>query len=191
MCASTSRLTELPIEILEQVLLELPGQDLLKMVMVWRVVTIPHGSALIFHCMIQISRQFQDLTRDSPILQYKRDLFSAGLIENPRNLCDLVQRRKLCEDHERRWSNAGRVVKTVYEFPEGVDLHRYYITTLGWGIIPYHNTADGSLSFLRPPPVTSQKPTEWWSIPPFPFSLEFFAAYPPDDLLVVAEEKEQ
>lgn len=49
---SMLRLTELPIEILEQILLHLPGQDVFKMEAVRHVVAIPHNSALTFHCDI-------------------------------------------------------------------------------------------------------------------------------------------
>ena len=49
----------------------------------------------------------------------------------------------------------------------------------------------GPLTFLRPPSVMSQKPIERWGIPPFPFNLGIFAVYPPDNLLTVAEEKEE
>ena len=46
MSASTPRLAELPIEILEQILLHLPGQDVIKMEVVRRIITVRHDSAL-------------------------------------------------------------------------------------------------------------------------------------------------
>ena len=46
--ASAFRLTELPVEILEQILLHLPGQDVVKMEVVGCVIAIPHDSALTF-----------------------------------------------------------------------------------------------------------------------------------------------
>ena len=191
MSASAFRFTELPVETLEQVLLDLPSQDVIKMEVVWCAIAIPHDSALTFRWMIQISRQFQQLVRDSPTLQYKRELFSGGLIENSRNPCDFAQCWKLCKEHKYKWSNAGRVVKTIHGLPEELSLKRHFATTLGWGLIVYRNKGDGRLSFLRPPPITSKRPIEWWSVPPFPFSLDVFVAYPPDDLLVVTEENQQ
>ena len=84
-------LTELPIEILEQILLlYLPGKDIIKMEAVRWVIAIPHDSILTFCCTVKINRQFQSLTRDLPTLQYQRDLFFAGLTENPCNPCDFV-----------------------------------------------------------------------------------------------------
>ena len=62
---------------------------------------------LTFPYAIQINRQFQDLTRKSPELQYRRDLLPASLIENPHVPCGFVHRRRLCEEYERKWPDAG------------------------------------------------------------------------------------
>ena len=162
-----SRLTELPTEILEKILLHLPSQDVVKLEVVRYVVATQHNSALTFRYTIQISRQFQDLTRN----------FS--------------QRRKLCEEYERKWSNAGRVVLAVHELPDDLSPQRHTISTHGGDIITSHSIGDGCLRFLRLPPVTSQLPIKRWSIPPFPFNVKAFAVYPPDSILAVAEEKER
>ena len=188
MSTSTFRLTELPVEILEQVLMHLPGQDIIKMEVVRYFLC---DAALTFRCIIQISRQFRDLIHDSPTLQYKRELFSAGLIENPRNPCDFAQHRKLYEEHERKWSYPARVVKTIHELPKELLLQQHFISIPGWSLIAYRNIEDGNLSFVHLPPAMSQRPIEWWRIPPLPFSVEVFAVYPPDNLLAVTEEKEQ
>ena len=158
---------------------------------VWCVTAIPHDSTLTFHRMNQISRQFRDLIRDSPMLQYKRELFSAGLIENPCSPCDFAQRRKLFEEYKCKWSDAGRVVKTIHEFPEELSLGDYFRTSEGWNLIGYRSTStgDGNLMFVRVPPVTSQRPIEWWSIPPLSFHARAYAVYPPDNLLAIAEHK--
>ena len=54
MAASTSCLTELPNEVLEQILLHLPGQDIVKVEVVWCVIAIRHDPGLTrtFRCMI-------------------------------------------------------------------------------------------------------------------------------------------
>ena len=92
-------LAGLPIEILEQIFLHLPGQDVIKLEVVRCVVATLRDPALTFRCMVQISRQFQDLTRNLPTLRYQRDLFSAGLVENRSISCDFAERRKLYEEH--------------------------------------------------------------------------------------------
>jgi len=49
-----SRLTDLPTEILEEILLHLPGQDIVKLEAVRCIVVIPDDSALtlVFHCAV-------------------------------------------------------------------------------------------------------------------------------------------
>lgn len=141
--------------------------------------------------MIQISRRFQDLTRSSPELQYRRDVFSAGLMENPCVLCDFAQCRKLCEEHERKWSNAGRVVDTIREVPEGLIFREHSTTIINDTLVAFLSRGANNLGFFRVPPVTSRKPIEGWKIPPFPFDIKAFAVYPPENILVVAEVTEQ
>lgn len=143
--------------------------------------------------MAQISRQFQELTRGSPILQHTRDLFSAGLIENPCNLRDFAHRRKVFEEYRRKWSNEGKVVKATHELPEDLWRERHLISILGGNLLVlYKNDIHGpSFTFLRLPPVTSGKPIERWSIPPLHFGPKAFAVYSPDNVLVVTEIRER
>jgi len=85
-------------------------------------------------------------------------------------------------------------VKAIHKLPEEPDPERHFVRTLGWNLIAYCTMEEGligPLTFLRPPSVMSQKPIERWGIPPFPFNLGIFAVYPPDNLLTVAEEKEE
>ena len=189
MSASISRLSNLPIEILEQILLHLPGQDIVKMEGV-RVFAISDDPLLTLRCAVQVSRHFQELTHNLSTIRYKRDLFSAGLVENLRSPCDFVQRRRQCKEHERKWSNAGRVVKAVHKLPQEL-LSQQYSTIHGGGLIISCDNQNNNLDFLRIPPVTSRKPIERWSIPPFPFYPVAFAVYPPDLILAVVEEKER
>ena len=149
------------------------------------VIAIPHDSILTFCCTVKINRQFQSLTRDLPTLQYQRDLF-AGLIENPRDPCDFVQPQKLCEEHERKWSSVGRVVKTIHELPKEMFSGLRSTENHSGGVIASLSQPDNSIGVLRIPPVTSRKPIEWWNIPPFPFYVGAFVMYPPDNILAVA-----
>ena len=52
MSAPISRLAELPTETLEQILLHLPGQDVIKMETVQRVISILQNSVLTFRCAV-------------------------------------------------------------------------------------------------------------------------------------------
>ena len=113
------------------------------------------------------------------------------MIENHRSTCDLAQRRQIHEERERTWSDEGRPVRTIYELPEGRSLERYFIATLGWGLLAFRNVKDETLSFFRAPPAASHKQAERWMMHPFNHSLDFFAVYPPDNILVVAQKQEQ
>lgn len=182
-------LAGLPVEILEKIFLHLPGQDVIRLEAVWCVMTIPHDSALTFRCTIQISRRLQDLTRNSPTLRYRRDLFSVGLIENPYNPCGFVQRRKLCEEHKRKLTNVGRAVKTTHELSE--EAFSGWGVILCGGLIASYDVRDNSLGLLRILPAASRKPIEWWCIPPFPSKVMAFGVYLPENILAVAEEDDQ
>jgi len=75
----------------------------------------------------------------------------------------------------------------VHELPGELSI----VTTHGGDVIASYSIEDGSLSFLRLPPVASQLPIKRWSIPQFPFNPNAFAVYPPDNILAVAETKER
>ena len=111
-------------------------------------------------------------------------------MDNPRSPCDFAQRRKLCDRYERRWSNLGRTAKATHKLSDELYPHRHSITTHGGNLISFQNLEDNYLIFLRVPPVTSSKKAEQWSIPPFPFNLAGFDAYPPCNILAAAEVEE-
>jgi len=165
MSASVPRLTGLPAEILEHILLRLPGQDIVKMEAVRRSFANPRKSLLTCCCTIQVSRHFRALIRNSPILQYHCELFAAGLIDNPSNPCDLVERRKLCEEHTRKWSDAATIVKSTYILPSDKFFHRDYPMALGKNMVVSDSTPNGGLDFLYIPPVASRNPINGWTIP--------------------------
>ena len=127
--------------------------------------------------------------RNSTVLQLQCKIFTAGLIENPSVSCDFALRRGAYEEHAHKWSNAGRVVKRVQELPLGLFSKPHSITALGGGLLASHEPDTNCLAFARIPSVVSRKPIEWWSIPPFPFTISGFAAHVPDNVLVVGEIK--
>jgi len=190
MSAPAPHLTGLPAEILEHVLLHLPGQDIIKIEVVRRSFADPRKS-LLTCCTIQVSRHFQSLIRNSPTLQYRRELFAAGLIDNPSNPCDLAERRKLCEEYARKWSGAATVVESTHKLPLDQYLRWGYSTALGRNLVASDSLPNDGLGFLYIPPVASGKPINRWSIPPFPFKSLGFAVYHPEDLLGVVEQQEE
>ena len=144
-----------------------------------------------FVLVAKVSRHFRDILCDLPALQCQRELFSAGLSDNPRVSCDFSQRRKACEDYAHKWSDAGRVVGSVHELPLEKFSESHAITILGGNLVASRGSLDNSLTFVRVPSAMSRTPIEWWSIPPFSYRIKTFATYLPDNILAVAEEKDQ
>ncbi|KAF9649096.1 hypothetical protein BDM02DRAFT_1994298 [Thelephora ganbajun] len=171
MSASPPYLATIPIDILEKILLCLPIQDIIK--------------------MESINRYFRDLIRDLPTLQHRRELFAIGLIDNSYRPCDLAERRKQCKDYTRKWANATSITKSTYELPptqsSGWDNAKYF----GNGLLVSSSSKDNDLAFLHVPPVASRKSVESWTISPLPFTIMCYAAYPPENVIAVAESKEK
>ena len=53
-----------------------------------------------------------------------------------------------------------------------------------------HAHQSKTIDFLHTPSAASRKLTERWSIPQFPFEVLRFVAYPPENVLAVAEKKD-
>jgi hypothetical protein len=82
-------------------------------------------------------------------------------------------------------------VKSVYELPQEILSISDVITALGGNLLAFHRWKGRILGFVRVPTAVSQKPIEWWTLPPFPFSIERFAAHAPDNVFAVAEMREE
>lgn len=137
-----------------------------------------------------MNRHFKNLICDLPALQHKRELFATGLIDNPCYPCDFVERQKLREEYARKRSKAVSIVESIRELPSGQSSGwgtRYF----GNGHLGYESVEPHSLAFLRVPPIASGKPIEGWNIPPFSFDIFGYAAYPPENILTVAERGEE
>ena len=125
------------------------------------------------------------------MLQHQRDLFSAGLIEADCSPSDFTQRRRLYEEHERKWSSAGRVVKTTHKLPDEITSEGASDVILDRNLVNFLAPGGNGYRFLRLPSIASRNPVEWWSTLLYPFSVDLFDIYPPDDILAVAEVKAQ
>ncbi|KAF9649979.1 hypothetical protein BDM02DRAFT_1684899 [Thelephora ganbajun] len=122
--------------ILEQIFLYLPGQDIIK--------------------MEAVSRCSRDVFRDSPALQYQRNLFSAGLSDNLCVSCDMPQQRKAYEAYVRKWSDAGRAVRNVYNLPRE-SFSQYYMDMIFGCSFPVDGWVPPFVSFVsRRPGAKSQ-----------------------------------
>lgn len=138
--------------------------------------------------MIQVNQRFRCLVRDSSTLQHRRELFAAGLIDNPCNPCDLDRRRRSYEQHARKWSETATIFKRTHEFPPDQIPRWGEARYIGRNVLVTHPEADcGGLGFVYVPPAASQQQIDGWGIPPFPFNTFAFAVYHPDNLLAVTE----
>ena len=142
--------------------------------------------------MIQISCRLRDLARSSPELQCRRELFAAGLIENPHNPCGLDERRRLCKEYTYKWSNATNIVNSIRDVPlehpfSGWDDTRF----VGRNLLAIHPHNSNAADFLYIPSAMSRGLPERWSISNLPFKLLYYTAHPPENMLVVADEGER
>jgi len=83
------------------------------------------------------------------------------------------------------------VVKTPLKLPPGQFTCWGDARYLGDGHLATDSAHGNGLTFLRIPPVASGKPVEDWSIPPLTFEILGYAAYPPENVLAVAEQGEK
>ena len=128
--------------------------------------------------------------RDSPMMQYRRKIFTAGLIDNPSVSCDLSQRIKTYEEYVHKWSDSARVVKSVHELPQETFPNWHKIKCPGSNLLVVsRGFTDSGLAVVRVPSVVDRKPIEWWEVPPLPFTIRSFGAHAPDNILAVAGER--
>jgi hypothetical protein len=134
-----------------------------------------------------------DLVHRSPTLQYRRELFSAGLIDNPHHPCGLAERRKLCREYVNKWTGTAKVARKIHEVPvEHPTLGWNHIAALGGDLFALHHPyRHDCFKVLHVPPGVSQRPVEGWSIPQFPFEVLCSTTYAPGNLLAVAERRGQ
>ena len=143
--------------------------------------------------MIQISRRFQDLARSSPELLCRRELFAAGLIDNPHNPCSLDERRRLCKEYVYKWSDATNLANSIRD----VSLERPFVSwgdteVMGRNLLAIHPYVSDTIDFIRIPPAMSRGLPERWSVSDLPaFRLLYFTAHPPENILFVADEEER
>ena len=140
----------------------------------------------------QVNRHIRDLVRNSPTLQHRCELFAVGLIDNPCCPRDLAERRKLREEYTRKWTcKSDTVVESTKGLPPVQSVGWVYADYFGDGYVASRSIERNGRTFLRIPPVASQKPVEGWTIPPFAYDVFDYAVYPPGNVLAVAERGEK
>lgn len=84
------------------------------------------------------------------------------------------------------------MVKSSHELPPSKFFDWRGVRYLGDGHLASNRSVEpNGLALLHIPPITSRKPIESWSIPPFTVDIFSYAAYPPGNVLAVAEQRER
>ena len=83
------------------------------------------------------------------------------------------------------------MIKTPLKLPPGQSAPWDKAKYLGNGHLAVDSAQRNGLDFLRIPPVAGQGLVEGWSIPPLTFEIFGYAAYPPENVLAVAERGEK
>ena len=137
--------------------------------------------------LYQVSRGFADLISTSPFLEYRLELFAAGLVENPHFSCSPEEGRKRVKEYVDTWDDLYAVKRHIY--PLGLSDFRWEdMAPVGWGI--FAGLSGHSVAFVRVPcTAAGQQGVEEWTvdIPPAPFQPCTFAVYPPEDVLALVE----
>ena len=111
----------------------------------------------------QVSRAFADLISTSPFLEYRLELFAAGLVENPHFSCSLEGRRRVGE-YMGVWENLDAVERHDYTLRL-----RYFrweeLASVGRGLLA--GLSGRSVSFIRVSCTTAgRRGVEEWTVDP-------------------------
>ena len=102
---NTNRLRTLPLELLEEIVKQLPGLDIVSVGQVSdKIGTRRTCNSTKVHIK-QVDRVFHDLIHRSPQIQHTLELSAAGLEPNWRTGFTLVDRVKALEEYRSRWEN--------------------------------------------------------------------------------------
>ena len=181
-----SSLTErLPLELLEKVLSHTPVRDIPRMK---RVRRLHHQRIQRFQlkCLLcQINRFFNNLIQASPYINYRLDLFDAGLNDNPAINLSLTEKRRILDEYRTKWDTLSFIKKQKQDIG---GLARYARQASGSGIFGFVTTglAQRSIQFMTLESVSRGIPQKEWGVLLPPISLpECFAVCPQVDVLAI------
>ena len=141
----------------------------------------------LIHISCQVSRAFADFISASPFLEYRVELFAAGLVENPRFSCSLEEGRRRVKEYVDVRNNLDTIKKRSHTLqPRGFRWGG--LVAVGQDLLARRSVH--SVSFIRIPcTATGQRGVEEWTVvPPATSSLPCaFAVYSPEDVLALVE----
>ena len=186
----------LPIEILENILLLLWAQEILKLRIVMsfpfcgpRCWTpnidcefLPPSPPLV---SCQLNRAFRDLIDDSPAVQYRMDLFSAALEDDPADTSlELADRRAHLEQYRSRWDRHDQAKQSSVELPPHTQ------RVIDGEVLACIQEAAGDkidVTFVRLPSILKGIRRKQWVVKGLPKNTSDLKMYPALDMLVIPE----
>ena len=138
----------------------------------------------------QVSRAFAELISASPFLEYRLELFAAGLVENPHFSCSLEEGRRRFNEYMNLWKNFDNLEKSSHTL--GLQDPRWG-KPAHVGRDPLARRSDCSISFIRVPrTIAGRQGVEEWTVDPpvTPFQPCGFAVYSPEDALALVERRD-
>ena len=136
--------------------------------------------------LLQVSRFFLDLVSSSHDLQHRIDLFSAGLIDNPRTACSLAERRALLRKYVGGWKGTEPPVR--YDFPLRPGISTFGLSPIDWDLFSWNSVDRTSILFLRVPFSSSQRTPKEWTLE-LQFRFSGYITRLQDNLLTVFEQE--
>jgi len=133
----------------------------------------------------QVCHLFLDLVASSQHLQYRIDLFSAGLVDDPHTVCDLTDRRARLRKYVDAWKDTEALVR--YDIPLKSRMGTFQLHGAGQDIFSAYLEYNMAIYLLRAPSSPSQETTEEWTLE-LPFRPMNHIVHSQDNLLAVLEQ---
>lgn len=171
----------LPPELLGLTLTYASIPDVLRLKQVWDSLILSKTISSIEDIVWQVNRRLRDFINNSPNIEYRIDLFAAGLMDNPASNLTLAAKREAFNAHCTKWEIFRPAKK--WQRTNGSTLDEHQVRAHG---------ADSSkfLQSFTLGSISQAIPRNGWKIPLPDYPLVSFAFNPYADVLVVAVERE-
>ena len=188
-------LLDLPVEILENVVLRLYAREILELRTVRStpsfqlslVHSIDRAFTPLSALFQQLNRTFRDLIDASPAIQYRVDLFSAALEDDPRDASlVLADRRAHLEGYHSRWDRFSQAKQSSVELPPHTQ--RVIDGEILACVQEVSVTGDKiDIAFMRLPSISRGIQRKQWAVRGLPKNGSGLKTHPGLDMLVFPE----
>ena len=136
----------------------------------------------------QVNRGFNDLIQASPYINYRADLFAAGLEDNPAVSLPLADKRRAFDEYRTKWDDFGPIQKEQMR-----KLGNYgggSCNASGAGVFGFIADGERSIRFMTLESALRGIPQKVWQVSlPFELSPQRFTIYPQADVLAMAGQE--